>query len=71
METVQLVTVSLDIFVLDLMCDFFSYTVKIMYVLTLFKIQFLYLGARLQTFLYLLVIISPVFAIIDHLTVTL
>lgn len=70
METVQLVTGSLDIFVLDLMCDFFSYTVKIMYVLTLFKIQFLYLGARLQTFLYLLVIISPVFAI-DHLAVTL
>lgn len=25
----------------------------------MFKIQFLYLGARLQTFLYLLVILSP------------
>lgn len=70
METVQLVTGGLDIFVLDLMCDFFSYTVKIMYVLTLFKIQFLYLRARLQTFLYLFVI-SPVFAILDHLAVTL
>lgn len=42
-----------------------------MYVLTLFKIQFLYLGARLQTFLYLLVILSPSFAIIDPSVVTL
>lgn len=42
-----------------------------MYVLTLFKIQFLYLGARLQTFLYLLVILSPLFDIIDELAVTL
>lgn len=42
-----------------------------MYVLTLFKIQFLYLGARLQTYLYLLVILSPSFAIIDPLVVTL
>lgn len=42
-----------------------------MYVLTLFEIQFLYLGARLQTFLYLLVILSPWFAITDPLVVTL
>lgn len=42
-----------------------------MYVLTLFKIQFLYLGARLQTFLYLLVILSPLFDIIDQSAVTL
>lgn len=42
-----------------------------MYVLTLFKIQFLYLGARLQTFLYLLVIRSPLFDIIDQSAVTL
>lgn len=33
--------------------------------MTLFKIQFLYLGARLQTFLYLLVILSPLPSMID------